>query len=118
MQKFLFDFEKGLQEKRYIAHALPDRTHFNDDAFQLGLSSHFLLLYEQLGLDFHIAALEEMLRLCSEIRVFPILTLNAEKPVFLNELIGILNENYNTCIEKVAYEFQKGGNEMLVIKRR
>jgi hypothetical protein len=117
MQEFLSDFEKGLKEKRYVAHALPNRTSFNNDAFQLGLSSHFLLLYEQLGLDFHVAALGEMLRLCDEIRVFPILTLNAERPVFLNELIDTFNKNYNTYIEKVAYEFQKGGNEMLVIKR-
>lgn len=118
MQRFLLDFEKGLQEKRYVAHALPNRTSFENDTFQLGLSSHFLLLYEQLGLDFHVAALGEMLRLCSEIRVFPILTLNAERPVFLNELMDILNKNYNTRIERVAYEFQKGGNEMLVIKRK
>lgn len=118
MQVFLLDFEKGLQEKRYVADALPNRTSFENDAFQLGLSSHFLLLYEQLGLDFHVAALEEMLRLCNEIRIFPVLTLNAKRPVFFNDLIDVLNKNYNTYIEMVAYEFQKGGNEMLVIKRK
>jgi hypothetical protein len=29
----------------------------------------------------------------------------------------MLNQNYKTEVQKVPYEFQKGGNEMLVIKK-
>jgi hypothetical protein len=117
MKHFLLDYEKGLADKRYLAHALPDRTCFAGDEFGLGLSSHFLLLYSKLGFDFHIAAIREMMRVCSEVRIFPILTLDAKVPEFLPELLELLNQDYQTEIKKVPYEFQKGGNEMLVIKK-
>jgi hypothetical protein len=117
MRHFLLDFEKGLVEKRYVTHFLPDRTLFVNDEFELGLSSHFLLLYSTLGLEFHKAAIIEMMRICSEVRIFPTLTLNAKIPEFLNELLEVLSQDYSIEIKKVPYEFQKGGNEMLVIKK-
>ncbi|MDB5111857.1 MAG: hypothetical protein JWR67_2971 [Mucilaginibacter sp.] len=117
MRHFLIDFEKGVYEKRYVAHSLPDKLSFVYNEFELGLSSHFLLLYSTLGLDFHMAAISEMMRLCKEVRIFPILTLNAKIPDFFNELLEMLNQNYKTEVQKVPYEFQKGGNEMLVIKK-
>jgi hypothetical protein len=52
MERFLADYEAGRREGRYVPHALPDRTPYADDAFDLGLSSHFLVLYANLGLDF------------------------------------------------------------------
>lgn len=117
MRNFLLDFEKGLIDKRYIAHSLPDKTSFANDEFELGLSSHFLLLYSTLGFKFHRAAIREMMRICSEVRIFPILTLDAKVPEFLTELLEVLSQDYQTEIKKVPYEFQKGGNEMLVIKK-
>lgn len=51
MNMFLSDYEKGLQEKRYVYHELPNRMDFKDDSFDLGLSSHFLLMYTALGYD-------------------------------------------------------------------
>lgn len=117
MRNFLLDFENGLVAKRYIPHSLPDKTFFANDEFELGLSSHFLLLYSMLGFEFHRAAIKEMMRICSEVRIFPILTLDAKVPEFLNELLEVLSQDYQTEIKKVPYEFQKGGNEMLVIKK-
>ncbi len=117
MRHFLLDFEKGLNDKRYIPHSLPDKTTFADNEFELGLSSHFLLLYATLGLDFHKAALSEMMRICSEVRIFPILTLNGKIPDFLYALLDFLDKHYQTDVKKVPYEFQKGGNEMLVLKK-
>ena len=53
--------------------ALPDLP-FDDGAFDLALSSHLLFLYsEQFDLGFHVRALEEMLRVAAEVRVFPLL---------------------------------------------
>lgn len=72
MRTFLSDYEKGKIEKRYICHELPNKTSFNDNAFDIGLSSHFLLLYPALGYDFHIRSINEMLRICKEVRIFPI----------------------------------------------
>jgi len=118
MRKFIDDFESGKAEGRYIAHELPKRTRFKDAAFELGLSSHFLILYDQLGIDFHLSSITEMLRICKEVRIFPTLNLNAEKPAFLDDLIKHFDQKYKVTVQKVNYEFQKNGNEMLTIKRK
>jgi hypothetical protein len=115
MKVFLSDFEAGLNEQRYIPHLLPAVTNFADNTFEIGLSSHFLLLYEKLGLEFHKASITEMMRICREVRIFPVLNLNAEVPQFMDDLLTFLNANYNTKIVEVDYEFQKDGNKMLLI---
>ena len=48
--------------------------HFDSGAFDLALSSHLLFLYSELiDTDFHIQALNEMFRVASEVRLFPLL---------------------------------------------
>jgi ubiquinone/menaquinone biosynthesis C-methylase UbiE len=96
---------------------LPNKTTFDDLSFDLGLSSHFLLLYSQLGLDFHLASIKEMLRVCKEVRIFPLVNLNSEPSELLNKVIDHFQKEYVPTIENVNYEFQKGGNEMLRITR-
>jgi hypothetical protein len=117
MTNFLSDFELGKSQGRYIYHELPNRINFDNLSFDLGLSSHFLIMYSQLGLDFHIASFKEMLRLCREIRIFPILNLDSKKSEILDDLIKEFQTNYIIEIQRVDYEFQKGGNEMLTIKQ-
>lgn len=116
MNNFIMDFEDGKKEKRYISHELPNKTNFPDKHFDIGLSSHFLLLYAQLGLDFHIKAINEMLRICKEIRIFPIVDLDAKKSNLLENIIQYYNSSYDISIKETKYEFQKHGNEMLIIK--
>ncbi|MCG1037646.1 hypothetical protein [Polaribacter sargassicola] len=116
MSDFLKDFSKGKKEERYIYHSLPEKLNFEKQTFDLGLSSHFLLLYPKLGFDFHIKSINEMLRLCKEVRIFPILNLNAEKSEMLDDVISHFKNKHLVNIEKVKYEFQKGGNEMLTIQ--
>ncbi|MDD5151621.1 MAG: hypothetical protein PHC28_14280 [Flavobacterium sp.] len=118
MANFVDDFELGKEQGRYIHHELPNPTIYDDLTFDLGLSSHFLFLYSQLGLDFHIQSITEMLRICKEIRIFPILNLNAEKSEVFDGIINHFNSDFVVSIESVDYEFQKNGNEMLVIKRK
>lgn len=118
MGHFLEDFEKGKREFRYLNHEMPARTPFEDASFDLGLSSHFLLLYTQLGLDFHLATLTEMLRLCKQVRVFPILNLNAEQSELLADLMKHLGSAFTIEIVKVDYEFQKNGNQMLKLTHK
>jgi hypothetical protein len=117
MTKFLDDYEAGKKQRRYVYHELPQQTPFPDFSFDLGLSSHFLLLYDKLGLEFHLRSITEMLRLCREIRIFPIVNLNAEKSEVLEAVIQYFKPDYEVTIERVDYEFQKGGNEMLKMKR-
>lgn len=118
MDNFLNDFEKGKIEGRYIPHELPNKTNFKDLTFDLGISSHFLILYSQLGLEFHKASIHEMLRVSREIRIFPILDLDAKRSALLDDLLDHFENDYSVTIEKVDYMFQIGGNEMLRIKRK
>lgn len=118
MNAFLKDFEIGKRENRYINHEMPYRTSYEDLSFDLGLSSHFLVLYSQLGLEFHLSTITEMLRVAKEIRIFPVLNLDAKKSKLLDELVKHFETSFKVDIEKVDYEFQKQGNEMLKIKRR
>lgn len=114
MLQFLNDFEQGLEEGRYIAAELPNLP-FADNTFDLALCSHFLFLYsEHLDLDFHLKAIDEMLRVASEVRIFPVVDLNANRSVHLD---AVLNKYPNSELLTVNYEFQKGGNQMLKIER-
>jgi len=118
MTRFLDDFEVGKEQGRYQYHELPNKTGFADLSFDLGLSSHFLILYSQLGVDFHIQSINEMVRICKEVRIFPLLDLNAKKSEVLVPIIEHFQRDLDVEIKAVDYEFQKGGNEMLVLKMR
>ena len=117
MKTFLNDFEAGKKEKRYINAELPHLP-FKDCEFDLALSSHFLFLYSDvLSLDFHISAIDEMLRIADEVRIFPLLDLSTDKSRHVEEIIKIFKEKeVLVSIETVDYEFQKGGNQLMKIQ--
>jgi hypothetical protein len=117
METFLADFEAGKQAGRYIPGELPSLP-FKNGAFDIALSSHFLFLYSaHLSAEFHLQAVLEMLRVSREVRVFPLLTLNSTRSPYLHFVIEQLEKlGFGTEIKRVSYEFQRGGNEMLVIK--
>ncbi len=117
MKHFLEDYEEGLAEGRYLEAALPGLP-FGDAAFDLALSSHFLFLYSaQFDLDFHLASVLELCRVAPEVRIFPLLDLEGERSRHLLPVIDHLQgRGLATEIRKVDYEFQKSGNEMLLIR--
>lgn len=115
MKNFLADFEKGKQEGRYVTHKMPDKTPYRDQQFDIGVSSHFLLLYANLGVDFHIATIQEMLRVCKQVRIFPVLNLDAQKNNVIDAVLAHFAKSKVLNLIKVDYEFQKGGNQMLQI---
>lgn len=116
MADFLTDYEDGKREGRYLAGGLPNLS-FENGEFDLALSSHFLFLYsEHLSAEFHLHAIKEMLRVAREVRIFPVLTLNGIVSPHLSCVIGWLREYFAIEIRQVPYQFQRGGNEMLVIK--
>jgi hypothetical protein len=118
LETFLPDYSQGKEVGRYQAQELP-HLDFADQSFDLGLCSHFLFLYsEQLNLDFHLAAIQEMLRVSQEVRIFPLLNLMQETSPYLEAAIAHFNNlHYSTVIAPVPYEFQPGANQMLVIKQ-
>lgn len=117
METFLSDYEKGKKEKRYIYHELPNAAPYADNTFDIGLSSHFLLMYTALGYDFHVKSITEMLRVCKEVRIFPIVNLDAEKTDLTAAVKEHFSKRYCVHIQPTEYEFQKGDNQMLIIQK-
>jgi hypothetical protein len=116
MQQFLYDFELGKEHRRYLPYELPILP-FEDQQFDLALSSHLLFLYsEHLSVEFHINAIQEMLRVAKEVRIFPLLTMAGKPYPHMNFICTWIEKNHHHYkIEKVDYEFQRGGNRLLRI---
>lgn len=116
MNLFLDDYETGRAHGRYQAQSLP-RISFQTAEFDLALCSHFLFLYShRFDLDFHFQSVLEMLRVARQVRIFPLLNMDGWKSEHLDPLLARLHAlGLNTSIERVDYEFQLGGNEMLRI---
>ncbi len=118
MEMFLKDFAIGQAQGRYVTGRLPGLP-FSDRRFDLALCSHLLFLYSpQLDYDFHLAALQELCRVATEVRIFPLLELGSQPSRHLDPVLRTLSrQGYSPRIEHVIYEFQRGGNQMLVISQ-
>jgi SAM-dependent methyltransferase len=118
MRRFLDDYEEGLRRQRYVTGALP-ALGFAEGSFDVVLCSHFLFMYDhQLDAAFHEAAIVEMLRIGEEVRIFPLLNLDGQPSRFVKPVCEALRRrDVSVTLERVAYEFQKGGNMMLRIAR-
>lgn len=119
MEDFLADYDAGRHEGRYIAGGVPSLP-FGDSTFDLAVSSHFLFLYsEQLGQQFHDEAIRDLCRVASEVRIFPLLALGGVPSPHVASMTARLRDlNYLVTIDRVPYEFQRGGNEMMRIRKR
>ena len=117
METFLNDFDSGRRQGRYVVAELPALP-FDNSTFRLALCSHFLFLYtEQLSEDFHVAAVAEMARVADDVRVFPLIALGGARSSHVAAVTERLRQaGAVVSIEKVAYEFQRGGNEMMRVR--
>lgn len=117
MRDFLADYPQGKSAGRYIPGELP-KLPFPDGAFDLALCSHFLFLYsDHYDCAFHLRSLRELCRVAREVRVFPVLELGSVRSRHVAAVASELSaEGYRGSIERVSYEFQKGGNEMLRLR--
>lgn len=118
MERFLADYAAGRAVGRYRTGSLP-QLDFADGAFDLALCSHLLFLYsEQLSLEFHIAALAELLRVAQEVRVFPLLGLDCRvSPHLAPASAALAARGFVVEQVMVPYEFQRGGDHMLRLRR-
>jgi hypothetical protein len=118
MDEFLQDYAEGARAGRYVAGALPALP-FRTDAFGLALCSHLLFLYTaQHDELFHVAAVRDMCRIAREVRVFPLLALDGGRSRHVDGCVAALRrDGWHVTIERVSYEFQRGGNEMLRVRR-
>ena len=119
MDDFLADYDAGRRDGRYVTAAAPALP-FESASFDLAVCSHFLFLYsEQLGQQFHEDAIVELCRVADEVRIFPLIALGALPSPYLDSTTAKMRDlNCAVTIERVPYEFQKGGNEMMRIRKQ
>lgn len=113
---FCADYEQGKLANRYEMGELP-KLKYRDGEYELGLCSHLLFLYsDHLNEGFHFDSICEMIRVCQEVRIFPLLTLMLQRSPHLKSVVKRLEARGYRCeIQTVSYELQRGGNEMLKI---
>jgi SAM-dependent methyltransferase len=118
MREFLADYEVGKAAGRYGEGSLPSLP-FAAESFDLALCSHLLFLYsEQLDVAFHIAAVQELLRVAREVRIFPLLALDCEESPHLPVVIEWCRAaGHRAEVRRVPYEFQVGGDRMLYLQK-
>ncbi|MBN2234112.1 MAG: hypothetical protein JW706_03115 [Opitutales bacterium] len=119
MEAFLADYPAGIEEGRYVAESAP-RLSFPDGSFGLALVSHLLFLYsDHLDLRFHIDTITELCRVCGEVRVFPLLKMGATMSPHVEPVMDHFSRvGYEVGTVRVAYEYQRGGNQMLRVRVR
>jgi uncharacterized protein (DUF952 family) len=118
MEEFLRDYEQPDSRRRYRAGGLPVMP-YDDGEFALALCSHFLFLYsEQRSLQFHVDSVIELCRVAAEARIFPLLELGGSTSRHLQPLVGEMRaRGFHAVITPVPYEFQRGGDQMLVVRK-
>ncbi|MDP0499744.1 MAG: methyltransferase [Verrucomicrobiota bacterium JB022] len=119
--RFLADFPAGQGMGRYLADGLPF-TGLETGAFDYVLCGHFLFLYghfEEFDYAFHLAAAQELARVARiEARIYPVIQMNSEPYPHLDALREALEgQGIASELRPVDYEFLRGANQMLVLRR-
>jgi SAM-dependent methyltransferase len=116
----LFSLDYRVHPERYVAGGIPTLP-FRERSFDLVLSSHLLFSYaDRLNVAFHRAGVLELMRVTrDELRIFPLVAMGSVRYPHLELLLTQLDhEGVTSNVVDVDYEFQVGGNQMLVCKRR
>jgi SAM-dependent methyltransferase len=116
-QEFYQDYSQN--RNRYIQGDLT-RLPFGDNEFDIILSSHLLFIYDhRLDFEFHLRVLEEMFRVANqEVRVYPLVKHQKRKSEFLKPVWDRLSQVAELEMVKVDYQFRRGGDQMLVIRKK
>jgi hypothetical protein len=116
MNRFLADYDRGRREGRYVPASLP-KLPFRSGQFNLCLCSHLLFLYSgHLDLTFHLESIKSMVHVANEVRIFPLLDLDGAPSPHVAPVIDALRRGgWEPQTRQVPYEFQRGGNQMMVI---
>jgi hypothetical protein len=114
-----FVLDLSTHSDRYVGASLPTLP-YDDRAFDLALCSHLLFTWaDQLGREWHRAALLELARVAAEVRVFPTVLQGPGEPVpFWDALMADLRDAGLVAeLRRSPYEFQVGADHMLVVRR-
>ncbi|HET7580501.1 MAG TPA: class I SAM-dependent methyltransferase [Bacillales bacterium] len=118
---FIEDFNRDSHRERYVAGSLPSLP-FASETFSLILCNHFLFLYEeQFNLDFHVAAIQELLRVCQkggEVRIYPLVGFDGKRYVQLNDLQKRLeHQGVDVSYENTDFRFLKEATQILKLRK-
>lgn len=117
MEAFLADYDAGKRDGRYVAAELPTLP-FPDGHFDLAVCSHFLFLYsEHLPEAFHRSSILELCRVAAEVRIFPLITLDGTPSPHIPRIVDDLKSTCEVSVETVPYEFRRGGNQMMRVRK-
>jgi hypothetical protein len=114
-----FTIDRLSSPGHYLAGTLP-RLPFRDAAADLVLSSHLLFTWSDvLDRDWHRDAIIELARIAAQVRIFPLVVQGTGDPIaWLPDLYDELRDLGLVAEERqVAYEFQTGADQMLVVSR-
>lgn len=83
-------------------HALP-KLNFDDESFNLALVNHYLFTKtDSLSLDYHIKAIEELVRVANEARIFPLVTEKGQLSAYVGDVVSKLQaKGYGVEIRSV-----------------
>ena len=72
---------------------------------------------DMLTLEFHIESVTELVRIARQVRIFPLVDVNANRARYIEE-IGIHARQLGRKVKEITegYVFKKGGNTMLIIE--
>ena len=114
---FLEDYEQHIDT--YVPGTLPE-LRFLDNQFDIVLSGHFLFLYaDRLDFNFHLTSILELVRVAKkEVRIYPLMALDGSSYPQMEKLIKAISaQGHQPEIKVINFEFLKGGNSMLSIKK-
>jgi hypothetical protein len=116
LEIFLPDFEAGKAAGRYVTASLP-KLPFATGAFDLAVVCQFLFLYSD-KFHYHVEAVDELLRVAKEVRIFPIVTLEGKPSPHFDPIDSRLKKMGFKCERRrVDYEFVRGANEVYIMRR-
>ncbi|NEW08753.1 class I SAM-dependent methyltransferase [Paenibacillus sp. SYP-B3998] len=121
LTRFTEDYASRDSASRYHRALLPELP-FPDGAFDLVLCSHFLFLYEEQFDDaFHLAAIQELLRVCKpggELRIYPLLNFHTNEYAGMQKLLDELTLLGHLAVKKDAdLPFLPNSQHYLVIDK-
>ncbi|MFB5192528.1 class I SAM-dependent methyltransferase [Alicyclobacillus fastidiosus] len=121
LELFFEDYRGDTRHQRYVEGSLPNLP-VVDNSFSLILCSHFLFLYEgQFNVQFHLGAIQELVRVCKsggQILIYPLVTFTGEPYPQLDELKTVLkSEGIVTEQIPTTFRFLKGANHVLRITK-
>ncbi|NHN31285.1 class I SAM-dependent methyltransferase [Paenibacillus agricola] len=121
LARFIDDYRNQRETGRYISALLPQLP-YEAGTFSLVVCSHFLFLYhEQFDYEFHLRAVEELLRVCrvgGQVQIYPLRTLHWDLYPHLEQLIDALEQQgAKSVLLPSSLPFIPGSDQLLCITK-